>query len=75
MLTAAACEWPASGMRPRCQMSTAYVIDNHSLPGALLYVAVYLVRMVYEDRLKLAVMVTIFVCSGGHHHIGVVVDS
>ena len=56
-------------------MSTAYVIDNHSLPGALLYVAVYLVRMVYEDRLKLAVMVTIFVCSGGHHHIGVVVDS
>ena len=58
-----------------CQMSTAYVIDSHSLLGALPYVAVYLVRRIYENRLKLAVMVTIFVCSGGHQHIGVVVDS
>jgi hypothetical protein len=48
-----------------CQMSTAYVILSL---GALFYVTVCLVRRVYENRLKLGVMVTIFVCSGGHQH-------
>jgi hypothetical protein len=47
----------------KCQQLTSF-----SPWGALFYVTVCLVRRIYENRLKLAAMVTIFVCSGGHQH-------